>query len=300
MTVQRRGRAARRWTRYRVEQRALVILRWVAIAGFLVAVLLPFYYMLLLSVKPIESLLRDPGSLGVAIGKFTLDTYVEVLTPQADGGQGFINFLGNSAFVAIGSVIISLLVAIPGAYAIARLPFFGSRQVNALFIASYLFPSIVIAIPLFVLFSKLGLRGSLLGLILVYTAQTIPVAIYMLRNYFDTVPVSIEEAALVDGLGRIGVLRRISLRLALPSIMATGLFVFMIAWNEFLFALLFLIDKRDQWTVSLGLSRLSGSIEVPTTVLMAGSVVLTLPIIIAFFATERLLTGGLTAGAEKG
>jgi multiple sugar transport system permease protein len=121
----------------------------------------------------------------------------------------------------------------------------------------------------------------------------------MLRNYFDTVPVSVEEAALVDGLSRIGVLRRISLRLALPSV-ATGLFVFMIAWNEFLFALLFLVDRRDQWTVSLGLSRLSGSIEVPTTVLMAGSVVLTVPIIILFFATERLLTGGLTAGAEKG
>jgi multiple sugar transport system permease protein len=82
--------------------------------------------------------------------------------------------------------------------------------------------------------------------------------------------------------------------------MSTGLFVFMIAWNEFLFALLFLVDRRERWTVSLGLSQLSGSVEIPTTVLMAGSVVLTLPIIILFFATERLLTGGLTAGAEKG
>ena len=82
--------------------------------------------------------------------------------------------------------------------------------------------------------------------------------------------------------------------------MSTGLFVFMIAWNEFLFALLFLVDRRERWTVSLGLSQLSGSVEVATTVLMAGSVVLTLPIIIIFFATERLLTGGLTAGAEKG
>ncbi len=171
---------------------------------------------------------------------------------------------------------------------------------SGLFLAAYLFPAILMAIPLFVLFTRLGLRGSLLGLVLVYTAQTVPVAIYMLRNYFETVPESIEEAGLVDGLGRLGVLRRISLRLALPSIMSTGLFVFMIAWNEFLFALLFLVDRRERWTVSLGLSQLSGSVEVPTTVLMAGSVVLTLPIIIIFFATERLLTGGLTAGAEKG
>jgi len=112
--------------------------------------------------------------------------------------------------------------------------------------------------------------------------------------------VSLEQAAAMDGASRLTILRRISLPLAMPSVVATGLYVFMIAWNEFLFALLFLVDNRDRWTVSLGLARLSGSIEVPTTVLMAGSVVLTLPIIIVFFATERLLTGGLTAGAEKG
>lgn len=292
--------SSRGWSNDRIQRRAFGILRWVVLSGFLFVTLLPFYYMILLSFKPIESLLRDPGSLIVAIEDFTLTTYVEVLAPQSAGGQGFLTFLGNSLIVAIASVILALLVAIPGAYAIARLPFVGRRQVSALFIASYLFPAIVIAIPLFVLFTRIGLRGSLVGLILVYTAQTVPVAIYMMRNYFDTVPVSIEEAGLVDGLSRIGVLRRISLRLAMPSVIATGLFVFMIAWNEFLFALLFLVDRRDMWTVSLGLSRLSGSIEVPTTVLMAGSVVLTLPIIIIFFATERLLTGGLTAGAEKG
>ena len=282
-------------------QRILLgLLRWTTIALFLIAVLVPFAYMVLLSVRPIESLLRDPGSLLPSWDELTLETYRTVLAPVADGGQGFLTFLANSGLVAIGSVILALLVAIPGAYAIARLPFFGRRQVSAIFLASYLFPAIVIAIPLFVIFTRAGLRGSLVGLILVYTAQTVPVAIYMMRNYFETVPESIEEAALMDGLTRVGVLRRITMRLAMPSIMATGLFVFMIAWNEFLFALLFLIDKRDLWTVSLGLAQLSGSIEVPTTVLMAGSVVLTIPIIVLFFLTERLLTGGLTAGAEKG
>jgi multiple sugar transport system permease protein len=245
-------------------------------------------------------LLRAPASLIVRPADFTLQTYVDVLSSTASGGQGFGGFLLNSAFVALMSVALALLIGIPGAYAIARLPFFGRRQVSGLFLAAYLFPAILMAIPLFVFFTRVGLRGSLVGLIIVYTAQTVPVAIYMLRNYFETVPVSIEEAGLVDGLGRLGVLRQISLKLAMPSIMSTGLFVFMIAWNEFLFALLFLVDRRDHWTVSLGLSQLSGSVEIPTTVLMAGSVVLTLPILIMFFATERLLTGGLTAGAEKG
>lgn len=284
----------------RAQRAALGILRWAIIAALLLATLVPFLYMGLLSVRPIESLLRDPGSLLPSLDELTLETYRTVLAPVADGGQGFLTFLGNSAVVAISSVILALVIAIPGAYAIARLPFFGRRQVSALFLATYLFPAIVIAIPLFVTFTRFGLRGSLVGLVLVYIAQTVPVAIYMLRNYFETVPESIEEAGRMDGLSRVGVLLRITLPLSAPSVMATGLFVFMIAWNEFLFALLFLVEKRPLWTVSLGLSQLSGSIEVPTTVLMAGSVVLTLPIIILFFLTERLLTGGLTAGADKG
>ena len=293
-------RRSPQWTMDRAQRRVFGVLRWVVIAGFLIAVLVPFYYMVLLSVKPIEALLQDPSSLWVSPSDFTLQTYAEVLASPLKGGQGFGQFMINSGIVAVASVALALLLGIPGAYAIARLPFIGRRQVSGIFLAAYLFPAILMAIPLFVGFTRLGLRGSLVGLIVVYTAQTVPVAIYMLRNYFETVPESIEEAGLVDGLGRIGVLRQISLKLAMPSIMSTGLFVFMIAWNEFLFALLFLVDRPGRWTVSLGLSQLSGSVEVPTTVLMAGSVVLTLPIIIIFFATERLLTGGLTAGAEKG
>ncbi len=158
----------------------------------------------------------------------------------------------------------------------------------------------MLAIPLFVLFTRIGLRGSLVGLVIVYISQTVPVAIYMLRNYFETIPRSLEEAAAVDGCSRLRILWSVSLPLAKPAIMATSLYVFMIAWNEYLFALLFLVENRSRWTVSLGLAQLSGSIEIPTTVLMAGSVILTLPILILFFLSERLLTEGLTAGAEKG
>ena len=289
---------ARRWSSDRLQRRAFPILRWVVIGGLLLVILLPFYYMFLLSVRPIERLLADPSSL--LPDSLTLQTYRDVLLPVDSGGQGFASFLGNSLLVAIGTVLLALVIAIPGAYAISRLPFFGRRQVSGLFLATYLFPAIVVAIPLFAAFTRLHLRGSLVGLILVYVAQTVPVAIYMMRNYFETVPQTVEEAGMVDGLGRLGVLWRISIPLAMPSIMATGLFIFMIAWNEFLFALLFLVDHRENWTVSLGLSQLSGSVEVPTTVLMAGSVIITLPVIGLFFFTERLLTGGLTAGAEKG
>jgi multiple sugar transport system permease protein len=291
---------ARRFTRDAVENRVFAVLRVVVIAGLLLAALFPFYYTLLLSVRPLDRVLQDPGALWVAPAELDLGSYGAVLTPVGSGGQGFLQFMGNSAIVALGTVALTLAIALPGAYAVSRLEFFGRRQISVLFLAVYLFPAILLAVPLFVFFTRIGLRGSLVGLLVVYVSQIVAVSIYMLRNYFDTVPVSLEEAAAIDGCSRLGVLRRISLPLAMPAIIANALFVFMIAWNEFLFALLFLVEQRDRWTVSLGLSQLAGSIEIPTTVLMAGSVIVTLPIIIVFFASERMLTEGLTAGAEKG
>jgi multiple sugar transport system permease protein len=281
-----------------VENRLFAVLRWVVIAGLLLITVFPFYYTLLLSIRPLEEVLQNPGALWPA--DFSLDSYSTVLESQESGGQGFLVFIRNSALVALGTVALTLLVALPGSYAVSRLEFFGRRQVSVLFLAVYLFPAILLAVPLFVFFTRIGLRGSLVGLLIVYVSQIVAVSIYMLRNYFDTIPVSLEEAAAIDGCTRLGIMRRISIPLAMPAIMANALFVFMIAWNEFLFALLFLVEERDKWTVSLGLSQLAGSIEIPTTVLMAGSVIVTLSIIIIFFATERLLTEGLTAGAEKG
>ncbi|MFE2825502.1 carbohydrate ABC transporter permease [Streptomyces sp. NPDC059271] len=286
-------------TRAQFEEKFFGVLRWFVIAFLVVITVLPFYYMLMLSVKPIDALLLDPGSLWVPAKDFTLSTYHDVLRSTDDGGQGFLKFLLNSALVSLATVVLTLLAAIPGAYAVSRLKFFGHRQVSALFLAVYLFPSTLLAVPLFVVFAKMGLSSSLIGLAIVYVAQTVPVSIYMLKNYLVTIPYSIEEAAALDGCSRLQTVRKVILPLALPSLMATGLYVFMIAWNEFLFALLFLAAAPDQWTVSLGLAQLSNGIEVPKTVLMAGSVVLTIPVVLLFFAAERLLTEGLTSGADK-
>jgi len=292
--------ATRGTMRNTVEERAFSILRPVVIVGLLLAAIFPFYYMVLLSFRPLESVLADPGALWISPSEFNVATYRDVLASVDSGGQGFLTFIGNSMMVALGTVVLALLVSVPGAYAVSRLQFFGRRQISAMFLAVYFFPSILLAVPLFVFYTRIGLRGSLFGLLIVYVAQVAAVSIYMLRNYFDTIPESLEEAAAIDGCSRLQVMRHISLPLAMPAIVSNALFIFMIAWNEFLFALLFLVERRDNWTVSLGLSQLSGSIEVPTTTLMAGSVILTFPIIVLFFLSERWLTGGLTAGAEKG
>ncbi|MEU6113400.1 carbohydrate ABC transporter permease [Streptomyces sp. NPDC047117] len=286
-------------SRARFEERFFAVTRRVVIAFLALITLVPFGYMLLLSVKPIDALLLNPGQLWVSAKDFTLATYEEVLRPTAEGGQGFLGMLGNTALVSLGTVALTMLAAIPGAYAISRLKFFGGRQVSALFLAVYLFPATLLAVPLFVMFARMGLQGSLAGLALVYIAQTVPVSIYMMKNYFATIPYSIEEAAALDGCSRLQTVRKVVLPLALPSLMATGLYIFMIAWNEFLFALLFLAASPDKWTVSLGLQLLSNGVEVSKTVLMAGSVVLTVPVVLLFFAAERLLTEGLTSGADK-
>ncbi len=282
-----------------IETRALKVLRPLGIAFFVLISLFPFYYMVLLSMREISEVIQAPGSILIGLGELSTDAYERVLKPTDDGGEGFPRFLANSAVLALATVVVTLAVSVLGAYAVARMEFFGRRKVSVLFLSVYLFPPILLAIPLFVAFSRLGLRGDLPVLVIVYVAQTLPVCVYMLRNYFESVPRSLEEAAEIDGCTRLGVIRRVTLPLAMPAIAATGLYVFMIAWNEFLFALLFLVEDRNNWTVSLGVSQLR-NIETPATTLMAGSVILTIPIIVVFLFAERLMTEGLTRGAEKG
>ena len=289
----------RGWNRYRVEVAALKVLRPLGIAFFLIITVFPFYYMVMLSMRDISAVIDAPGQLLIGLDEITTSAYERVLKPTSEGGEGFVRFLLNSAFLGLATVVVTIMVSVLGAYAVSRLEFFGRRAVHFLFLSVYLFPAILLAIPLFVAFSKMGLRGELPVLVIVYVSQTLPICVYMLRNYFETVPVSLEEAAEVDGATRLQIIRKVTLPLAVPAIAATGLFVFMIAWNEFLFALLFLVEERQNWTVSLGVSQLT-NIETPATTLMAGAVILTLPIIVLFLFAERLMTEGLTRGAEKG
>jgi multiple sugar transport system permease protein len=145
----------------------------------------------------------------------------------------------------------------------------------------------------------MGLRDSLHALILVYLAQTLPVALYMLRSYFQDLPVEVEDAGLTDGCSRFGVIWRIVLPLSAPALATVGLYTFMIAWNEFLFAFMFL-DSPDKFTLSRGVVQLSQSVHLSKQLVMAASVMVTVPILILFLFFERHLVRGLTAGALKG
>ena len=280
------------------------VLRWIGIVFFFVICAFPFYYMILLSFREIQGVLVSPGSLLPDWDLvFSLRTYRDVLRPTTQGGQGFYQFIINSFVVAAVTTVITLVVAVLAAYAATRLRFRGKTAANWGLLLVYMVPGIVLSIPLYVMYTRLGLRTTvplrLFALIVVYLASTLPVAMYMLRSYFQTIPVDLEEAALIDGSSRVKTIWYVVVPLAVPSIAATGLYVFMIAWNEFLFALLFLLERREAWTLPLGVSQLDTQ-EVPKTMLMAGSVIITLPIVLLFTFFERYITTGLTAGGVKG
>lgn len=293
------ARRTRGSIRNRVERRAAGILRWVIIALTVVVCAGPLIYGILLSVRPLPQVINEPLRIVPTLDEVDLSAYGEALSSAESGGFGLGQYMGNSLIVAVGTVVLAVLFSTLGAYAAVRLRFFGRDTVNALFLVVYLFPGIVLAVPLFVVFARIGLRGELLGLVIIYLAQTVPVALYMLRNYFIAVPESVEEAAMIDGCSLPQVIRKVVMPMALPGLIATGLYVFMIAWNEFLFALLFLVDNQDNWTIALGIAQLS-DFSVPPTVLMAGSIVMTIPIVVVFVLAQRALISGLTAGADKG
>jgi len=169
----------------------------------------------------------------------------------------------------------------------------------------YLIPGVLLIIPLFAMLAQLSRRlgfdvqDNLSVLVLTYLAQTLPVALYMLANYFRTIPAEIEQAGLIDGCSRIGVIWRITLPLAVPALVSVGMYTFMIAWNEFLYALVFL-NSRDMFTMPIKVNTIFNDPSPRPHVVMAASTVMTIPVIVLFLGMERFLTEGLSAGGVKG
>lgn len=279
-----------------VEHLAIRILTGLGLFFFIGIVVFPFLFMVSSSLKPRAEFLQNPTNLSVNLLQDParlLNGYIEVLTRFS-----FARFILNSAVVSVATMVVTLIPAILGAYAVTRLQFPGRNVLSKSILLIYMFPAIVLVIPLYSVFTQLGLRDTRHGLLFVYAAMTIPVALYMLRSYFQTLPRDLEEAGLIDGLSRFGVILRITLPLSVPAIASVGLYVFMIAWNEFLFAFMFL-DSPPVFTLSRGMVMLNDQ-EVPRQFLMAGAVIITVPIMLLFFKFQKLLTGGLTAGGVKG
>ena len=264
---------------------------------FSFVILFPFYMMLVTSFKTQIALLVNPLDFSINFSQDLKDLFKSYFIIFKSYKFG--KYILTSTIVSIGTVVITLIFAIPAAYAVARLNFFGKTFLSTSILIIYMFPAIVLVIPLYTIFSQLGLRNSIEGLLIVYTATTLPVAIYMLQGYFKSIPKELEEAAILDKLSWFGIITKIIIPLSIPAISSVALYVFMIAWNEFLFSLMFL-DNPNSFTLSRAIQYLSGDAETPRQYLMAGSVIVTLPVLFIFVYFEKYLVSGLTAGSVKG
>ena len=262
---------------------------------FTAIVLIPFYVMVMTSLKNQGELMQNPldFSIDLSKGAELFRSYDELFTQFNFG-----TYMFNSFFISVLTVFITLLFAIPGAYAVARLRFKGQAAFSRSILLIYMVPMIVLALPIYIAFSMTGLRNSFWGIVMIYPVTTIPVALYMLQGYFRGLPAEVEEAGLMDGLSRLAVIWKITLPLSLPALASVSLYVFMIAWNEFLLAFM-LLDDPSKFTLTRGIASLNSS-EIPRQHLMAGSVVATVPIMALFLGLERFMTKGLTAGSVKG
>lgn len=270
---------------------------------FLSSILFPFYWMVSSSFKTRAEIAgREPVYVPAELN---LDAYRELFDPAHPSYQNFGRAIANSLIIAVPATLIAVTLSILGAYAIARLRFTGKNAMLNGILLIYLFPGVLIIIPLFAVLAKLGLRmgfevqDNLGVLVLTYLAQTLPVALYMLTNYFRTIPSEIEQAGLIDGCTRMGVIWRITLPLAVPAVISVSIYTFMIAWNEFLYAFIFL-NERTMFTMPIAINTIFNDPSPRPHVVMAASTIMTLPVMFLFLAMERYLAEGLSAGGVKG
>ena len=267
---------------------------------FLTGILFPFYWMVSSSFKTYAEIggrhaVYWPSAL-------RLDAYRELFSQE---GWNFARNIVNSLKVSVPTAFIAVILSTLGAYAVARLRFRGKNLFLNGILLVYLIPGVLVIIPLFAMISRIGatlgfsVQDNLPVLIVTYLAQTLPVALYMLANYFRTIPQEIEQAGLIDGCSRSGVIWRITLPLSIPALISVAIYTFMIAWNEFLYALVFL-NNRVMFTMPIQINTIFNDPTPRPHVVMAASTIMTVPVVVLFLALERFLSEGLTAGGVKG
>jgi multiple sugar transport system permease protein len=254
--------------------------------------LFPFLWMGLSSIKQLNELYTIPPRWWP--DHPTLANYYKVLFESR-----IPRYFLNSIIISVGSTGLALVLAVFAANGFARYRFKGRSFWQACILVGQLLPTAAIIVPLFITLRVLGLVNSYWGLILVYMIITLPLSVWMLTSYFKAIPLELEEAAIIDGSSRVGVLFRITLPLSLPGIVAVLVYAFITTWNEFIFALCFATDSSVK-TLPIGLAEFSTEFNTDWGAVMAASMVMTVPIALLFLVFQKLFVGGLTAGATKG
>lgn len=223
----------------------------------------------------------------------TLSNYQYVLSGD------FLTWLGNSLKIGAMTTIVGLAFSAPAAYAVSRWQFIGKQGLLVMFLVTQMFPAVLLIVPLYILFAQLNLLDNIFGLVIAYATTALPFSVWMLKNFFDTVPKELDEAARVDGLGPFATFWRVVLPLTIPGIAVVAFFNFMTAWNEFMLAYTFL-QSDSNLTLAVGIQRYVHDFGADWHYLTAAAVLVTIPVLVIFIWTQRYLVTGLTGGSVKG
>lgn len=254
-----------------------------------VIMLFPIAWMLTVSVRPNVEVMKIPPDWIPQV--FTMAAYEKVL-----GSPRYLKTFVNTYFVALAVTLVSLFIGAMAAYALARFRFRGQRAVLMFLITTQMFPLVLLCIPYFQVVVKLGLYDTLTSLVVVYVTFTLPFCILMLRSYFAQIPKDMEEAAMVDGCSRVGAILRTLLPLSYPALIGAGLYTFLLAWNEFLFAVA-LIESWEKRVITMAIYSLLAEFVTEWSMMMAFSVLASAPLVVAFIFLQRYMVRGMTAGA---
>lgn len=255
----------------------------------------PFLALISTSFKPPEEIYSSDHTF--LPKEPTIQGYIDIMNPTMPTFN-FVQWLWNSLITTGISTIVSVMVAAFGGYAMSRFRFVGRLSIGYLILVTQVIPTSLLLIPLYITMSQLKLLDSLMGIVLVYTAFNIPYCTWTMKGYIDGIPVSLEEAAQIDGCTRGKAFRKVVLPLCIPGLISTTLFAFIASWNEYVFASV-MLRSYDKWTVSLGLTMFKGQHTTNWNGLMAGGIIITVPIVIAFWLLQKHLITGMTAGAVK-
>ncbi len=267
------------------------LLLGIPLAVILIFLLFPYYWTLVTSLKPNAELYSTKVVYWPA--NPTLDAYSQLF-----GKFNFLKPMWNSFIVAIITTILSLTVSMLAAYSFSRFRYKGRKVLMVLFLTNNMFPTVLLLIPLFTIMRSINLLYTPSALVLSYTTFTIPFSVWLLNGYLNDLPMSLEEAAMVDGANRAQAFMRIIMPVLIPCLLATGVYIFMQSWNEYTFAVLFTNDRNR--TVPVALKSLIGQFGVQWELLTAGGIITVIPVCFMFFFAQKRLVAGLTSGAVKG
>ena len=257
--------------------------------------LFPFIWMISTSFKPAQEVYSSTPSF---IPKNpTANGYKEMLTTKSTTFD-FMQWTVNSVIVSLLTTLFSMVIAALGGYGISRFRFRGRNALSYIILTTQVLPGSLLIIPLYIIMGNMQLLDTRMGLVMAYATFSVPFCTWMMKGFFDSIPVSLEEAAKVDGAGRFRCFATVVMPLTIPGLVATGLFSFITGWNEYLFASTFM-KSYENWTLPIGIASFQGQSATNWGTLMAGAVLITIPVVILFLALQKHLVGGMTAGAVK-